>query len=102
MTLSSKKKEEVSQTLARLKAEVLAVVCAALGGLGLFAMTAWLVIKGGPTVGQHLQLLSNFFIGYSVTWGGSVVGFFYGALAGGATGWAVGTIYNAVLNLRQR
>lgn len=93
---------EISQTIARIKTDALAVVCAVMGGVGLFAMTAWLVVKDGPDVGQHLQLLSNYFIGYSVTWWGSVVGLFYGALCGGASGWAIGTIYNKVVNLRQR
>jgi hypothetical protein len=49
-----------------------------------------------------LQLLSNYFIGYTVTWEGSVVGLFYGAMSGGAIGWAVGTIYNGIVNMRER
>lgn len=93
---------EISQAIARIKTAALAVVCAVIGGIGLFAMTAWLLVKDGQDVGQHLQLLSNYFIGYSVTWWGSVVGLFYGALCGGAIGWAIGTIYNKVVNLRQR
>ena len=40
----------------------------------MFVMTTWLLIKGGPHVGQHLQLLSNYFIGYSVTWWGCCCG----------------------------
>jgi hypothetical protein len=72
------------------------------GGVGLFLMTAWLLMKGGPHVGQHLQLLSNYFIGYSVTWWGSVVGLFYGAVSGAVIGWAVSTLYNKVVELRQK
>jgi hypothetical protein len=93
---------EIRQAVARIRTNALAVVCAFIGGLGLFAMTGWLLIKGGPHVGKNLQLLSNYFIGYTVTWGGSLVGFLYGALCGGAIGWAVGTIYNIVVNLRER
>ena len=59
MTPRPKQTDEISRTLARIKADALALVCALIGGLGLFAMTAWLVIKGGPQAGQHLQLLSN-------------------------------------------
>jgi len=80
----------------------LAIVCAIIGGVGLFVMTAWLVIEDGPDVGQHLQLLSNYFFGYSVTWWGSVVGLFYGALCGGVVGWAIGTIYNKVVGFREK
>ena len=80
----------------------LAIVCAMIGGVGLFVMTAWLLIQGGPDVGQHLQLLSNYFFGYSVTWWGTVVGLFYGALCGGVVGWAIGTIYNKVVGIREK
>jgi hypothetical protein len=97
-----KRENEIRHTIARIRTSALAVVCALLGGLGLFAMTVWLLIKGGPHVGKNLQLLSNYFIGYTVTWWGSVVGLFYGALCGGAIGWAVGTIYNSIVNMRER
>lgn len=93
--------DEISHTLAKIKADALALVCAVLGGAGLFTMTAWLVIKGGPHAGQHLQLLSQYFPGYSVTWWGSLIGLLYGAMTGGVVGWMVGTIYNKVANLRQ-
>jgi len=102
MTQQAFRKDEISRTLARIRTDALAVVCAVIGGVGVFMMTTWLLIKGGPHVGQHLQLLSNYFIGYSVTWWGAVVGLFYGALCGGAIGWAVGRIYNMIVNLRQR
>ena len=35
--------------------------------------TAVLVIKGGPDMGTHFGLLSNYFPGFSVTWFGFVV-----------------------------
>ncbi len=101
MTQQALQKEEISRALARIRTGALAIVCAMIGGVGLFVMTAWLLIKDGPHVGQHLQLLSNYFIGYSVTWWGSVVGLFYGALCGGVIGWAIGTIYNKVVGIRQ-
>jgi hypothetical protein len=102
MTPQFRQTDEISKTLAKIKTEALALVSALIGGAGLFVMTVWLVIKDGPHVGEHLQLLSNYFIGYSVTWRGSIVGLFYGALTGGVVGWAIGTIYNKVVNLRQR
>jgi hypothetical protein len=92
----------LSRTVIRTHAGVLALVCALLGGVGLFTMTVWLLITGGPQVGLHLRLLAHYCIGYSVSWPGSVVGFFYGALCGGIVGWSIGTIYNVIVNLRQR
>src|SRR5262249_53051217 len=102
MTRVRNEAEELSRAVVRIQAGVLAVVCAMIGGVGLFAMTVWLVVKGGARVGPHLRLLSNYFIGYSVTWKGSLIGFFYGALLGGVIGWTIGKIYNAVAGFRQR
>jgi hypothetical protein len=94
------KAEEISRAVARIQAGVLAFVCAVLGGLGLFIATVWLLLDGGPQVGSHLQLLSNYYIGYSVTWRGSVIGMLYGALTGAVLGWTIGFIYNKVVGLR--
>ena len=99
-TVSNADDRELSRMVVSIQAGVLALVCAVLGGLGLFLMTAWLVIKGGPRVGQHLSLLGQYLIGYSVTWTGSVVGLLYGALIGGIVGWMIAKIYNGVAKLR--
>jgi hypothetical protein len=66
------------------------------GGFGLFLATLWLVVKGGPNVGQNLGLLRAYYPGYTVTWAGSLVGFFYGALTGGVLGWCVAWLYNVL------
>ncbi len=100
METGQKTKEELSRTVANIQAGVLAFVGGVIGGLGLFIMTAWLLLEGGPHVGSHLQLLSNYFIGYSVTWPGSVIGLLYGALTGGVLGWTIGFIYNKVVGIR--
>lgn len=100
METDPKGKEELSRAVARIQAGVLAVACGLIGGLGLFIMTVWLLLEDGPQVGSHLQLLSNYFIGYSVTWWGSLVGLFYGALTGGILGWAIGYIYNTIAGIR--
>jgi hypothetical protein len=102
MTARISQRDEVSRAIARIQAGVLAVVCGLLAGVGLFLMTVWLVIKGGSNVGPHLGLLGQYFIGYSVTWAGSLVGFFYGLLAGGVVGWSIGKIYNLIVGLRYR
>jgi len=98
----NKEVEALKALVARLEARALGLVGAVIGGLGLFVMTAWLLLKGGTQVGPHLQLLGQYFYGYSVTWPGSLVGLIYGALVGGSIGWMVGTIYNRVVWLRHR
>ena len=85
----------------KIKAGALALVCAVTGGVGLFAMTVWLIIKNGPGAGQHLQLLSNYFVGYSVTWPGAFIGLLYGAVTGGLIGWVIARIYNIMTNARK-
>lgn len=92
--------EAITRTIARIQANILAIIMAVLGGLLIFLMTAWLLLKGGEQIGPHLQLLNQYFIGYSVTWPGSLVGFFYGALIGGVIGWSIGWVYNFIVGIR--
>jgi hypothetical protein len=93
---------ELSRSVARIQAGVLALVFGVLGGFGLFIMTVWLILMGGPKVGPHLQLLSNYFPGYSVTWSGGIIGFFWGMLVGGIIGWSIGQLYNRIVSIRFR
>ena len=86
----------VTRTIARLRAGIVAVVSSVVMGFGLFSATLWLVIKGGPDVGQNLSLLRVYYPGYSVTWAGSFVGLFYGAVTGAVLGWCVASLYNAL------
>lgn len=91
----------VERAIARLRAGIVAVVTGMVGGTALFLATLWLVIKGGPNVGQHLGLLRSYFPGYSVTWIGAFGGFFYGALTGAAIGWCVAWLYNLLARWRR-
>lgn len=72
-----------------------------LGGLALAGATGWLLLKGGERVGQHLSLLGEYFIGYSVTWSGVFVGFFYGFASVFAAAYLIMKIYNWVIRLKQ-
>jgi hypothetical protein len=104
------KLEDVVRTrLLRLNATVQAVVVGILMGLLIFVATNWLVIKGGhigphgePIVGPHLSLLSQFFIGYRVTFLGSLIGFAYGFVSGFLVGYFVARVYNLVVDLREK
>ena len=70
-----------------------------LAGLVLFLATLILVIKGGDVVGPRLQLLGYYFPGYSVSTEGSMVGLFYGFIAGFLGGWVFAFFRNAALFL---
>jgi hypothetical protein len=63
-------------------------------GLALFIATNWLVFKGGPVVGPNLALLGQFFVGYRVTFFGSLIGFAYAFVTGFAAGFLVARLYN--------
>jgi len=94
--------EEVVLTrLLRLNAVVQGVVTGIVVGLGVFIATNWLVLKGGEVVGPHLALLSEFFIGYRVTFGGSLIGTGYGFVGGFIVGYFVARIYNWLVDLRE-
>jgi len=90
----------VARAIARLRAGVVAIVTGMIGGVSLLAATLWLVLKGGPNVGQHLGLLRSYYPGYSVTWTGAFVGFVYGALTGAILGWSVAWLYNLLAGWR--
>ena len=90
----------IEAAVARLRAGILAVVFAMMGGVGLFVATAWLLIKGGENVGATLGLLGNYLPGYAVTWPGALVGLLYGAAIGGAMGWSLARIYNRLARTR--
>jgi hypothetical protein len=90
----------VARAIARLRAGIAAIVTGMIGGVALSAATLWLVIKGGPNVGQHLGLLRSFYPGYTVTWTGAFLGFVYGALTGAVLGWCVAWLYNLLASRR--
>jgi len=70
-------------------------------GLAIFVATNWLVLKGGKIVGPHLVLLSQYFIGYRVTFVGSLIGLGYGFALGFLAGYFMAQTYNWLVDLRQ-
>ncbi len=102
-----KKEEKLFSGVLRLNAKMLGLVSGLLIGFVIFIATNWLVIRGGhiapggeTVVGPHLNLLSQFFIGYKISFLGSLIGFVYGfafgTLGGSLTGW----IYNKFVKFR--
>ena len=83
-----------------LNAKALGLALGLLFGLALFIATNWLVLKGGEPVGPHLNLLSQYFIGYKVSFLGSLVGFAYAFALGTLSGALIGWIYNRIVEIR--
>jgi hypothetical protein len=100
---------------ARLRSALLKLNVSAIGltvgvvfGLGVFIVTNWLVLAGGHVdesgqrvVGPNLALLGQFFIGYRVSFIGSLIGFAYGFAFGTLTGSVIGFVYNKLSSLRK-
>ncbi len=87
----------IRTAFARFDVRALVVATGLVMGLVVFLATIVLVLRGndsGEPVGTHLQLLSNYFPGYSVTWLGSSIGAFYGFFVGAATGFIFGFGWN--------
>jgi hypothetical protein len=94
--------EEVVMTrLLRVSVAVYGIITGLVAGLCIFIATNWLVLKGGRVVGPHLGLLGQFFLGYRVTFVGSLVGFAYGFVLGCVVGSLIAWLYNQLLRLRK-
>jgi hypothetical protein len=92
--------EELLKEVIRLSRNVLGLTLGILFASGIFLATNVLVLKGGPTVGTHLQLLNQYFPGYKVTFAGSFLGGLYGFVVGYVSGWTIAAVYNWVVLLR--
>jgi hypothetical protein len=90
------------QEVIRVNRNVLGLTLGILFGFGLFLATNILVLKGGQHVGANLQLLSQFFPGYRVTFSGSFLGLIYGFVVGYVSGWIIASVYNWVVLVRNR
>jgi hypothetical protein len=86
--------ELLIQAFAKLDKVALGLAAGIIGGLGLFLATVFLLIKGGDPVGPNLALLGEYFIGYTVTWKGSLIGLAYGSGGGFILGWSTAFLRN--------
>lgn len=103
MADEDKKLEQLILTrLVRLNAKIHGLVTGVVVGFGLFLATNWLVLKGGKEVGKHLALLGQYFIGYRVTFLGSLIGLAYGFVCGYVVGYSIAWIYNSLADRRER
>ena len=81
----------------KLDTAALGAAMGTVSGLVIFFATAWLVIKGGPLMGQNLGLLSQYFPGYTVSVPGSILGLGYGFVVGFLVGWLFAFLRNGAV-----
>jgi protoporphyrinogen oxidase len=99
--------EEVSQVIEGAIARVFpkldrvafGVSLGATAGVLLFLATIASVVRGGEVIGPNLQLLREYFPGYSVTVAGSFLGVLYGFLSGFVSGWSFAFLRNGSMFL---
>lgn len=89
--------EILRKAFCRMDKLAFAVAVGAVSGLTVFIATLWLIIKGGAVVGPHLSLLSNYFVGYSVSVKGSFIAFAYSFSWGFLFGWLFAYLRNLLL-----
>ena len=92
--MTSQQESQFESYVVNLNGRAWGIALGMLFGLGLFAATLFLVIKGGDDVGQHLSLLGQYFPFYQVTWLGAFLGFAYAFVVGYAVGRLVCMFYN--------
>jgi ABC-type Fe3+ transport system permease subunit len=93
--------EIVLAQILRLNAMIYGLVTGLVLGLGIFICTNWLILNGGEVVGPHLNLLGQFFIGYRVTFVGSLIGFAYGFGFGFLIAYFIARLYNRLVDLKE-
>ncbi len=74
-----------------LNKKALGLACGILCGSAVMLATLWVMIRGG---GEHLALLSQVYIGYSVSPVGAILGLVYGFIDGFLGGWILAWLYN--------
>ena len=75
----------------------LASALGTVAGLLVFIATMWLIIKGGSVVGPRMQLLGQYFFGYTVTVKGAFIGMAHAFSWGFLFGWLFAYLRNFFL-----
>ena len=82
----------------RLNVKTLTLTSGLIWGLGLFALTWWIILLQGKRRAEKVDTLFNHvYPGYKVTPTGSIFGLIWGFLDGAMGGLTFGCLYNALL-----
>jgi hypothetical protein len=88
----------ILESFAKLDKVALGISFGSTLGLFIFVATLFLLFKGGSPLGPNLGLLTQYFIGYSVSWEGSFIGLGYGFLSGFILGWSIALLRNVLVS----
>ncbi len=87
----------LAPAFARMDKLAFAIAVGTASGLLIFLATLWLVVKGGAVTGPNLELLEQYFIGYTVTTQGAFLAFGYAFAWGFLFGWLFAYLRNLIL-----
>ena len=97
MSRHVKDHEILAAVFAKMDAVAAAVAGGVLTSLALGLATAILLLQSVPEnypVGPHLSALADYLPGYSVSWGGAVIGSLYGLVVGLLAGFSIAVYWN--------
>ncbi len=89
--------ETIVRAFSRMDKLGFATAIGSVAGMLMLIATLWLVIKGGDVIGPNLQLLGQYFIGYTVTVKGAFIGTAYSFIWGFLLGWLFAYLRNLSL-----
>lgn len=83
---------EAKVTLMKLNVKAFAITCALIWGLGLFALTWWVIAFDGAT--GEVTLIGRLYRGYTISPAGSVIGLIWAVVDGFVGGAVFAWVYN--------
>ncbi|MGI8495719.1 MAG: hypothetical protein ACR2L1_10485 [Pyrinomonadaceae bacterium] len=89
----------IIQSIAKIDCTALGIAAGFWFGLCIFLATNFLVFKGGQRIGPTFVLLNQYFIGYEVTFAGSLIGLLYGLITGFVIGWLIAFLRNSIIKI---
>jgi len=96
----AKQRPPQTRRILRIDATIWGVTAGLLCGFGLFAATNWLLLQDGPQTGKHLSLLRHYFIGFEMSFVGSLIGFAWAFATAFIATWLFVRVYNWVAQKR--
>jgi hypothetical protein len=89
-------KEVLSRSFSKIDKLAFATALGSVSGIVFFLATIWLVVKGGE-LAEYMQLLNQYFVGYTVSLQGAFISFGYSFLWCFIFGWLFAYLRNMVL-----
>jgi hypothetical protein len=91
--------DSVVLTFAPVHKRAMGLAVALVAGGGCFLLTAVPLLRGRPPE-LMLELLDNYFYGYTVSWTGALIGAWWAGVTGFVAGWFLAFLRNGILAVR--